>query len=90
MNEISSIDQPTMRIHLDRLAQDKNTLMTRLSEEQAKLKALQDTIEQYKGAIGYNQGLIDSITRELQEANDAAFSKQARPVTAKNDTVTSQ
>ena len=86
--ESLSIDQPTLRIHLDRLVQDKGILVKRLEEEQGKLKALQDTIEQYKGAIGYNQGLIDSVAKDLEQLNAAAFSKEARSI--KDQVVTSQ
>ena len=75
----SSQDQPTLRIHLERLTVDKKNLTARINEEISKLEALKNGIEQYRGAISYNQNLIDSITKELEDLNQKAFSAQARP-----------
>lgn len=71
-------DQPTLRIHLERLTADKKNLISRFNDETAKLEALKNGIEQYRGAISYNQNLIDSITKELEDLNQKAFSAQAR------------
>lgn len=78
--EPSPIDQPTLRIHLDRLAQDKTTLISRLREEEAKMEAAKTAAEQFRGALGYNQGLIDAITKELKDLNEAAFAGPGRSV----------
>ncbi len=78
--ETLSLDQPTLRIQLDRLTEDKKVLSARLNEEQSKLQSILNAIEQYKGAIGYNQSLIDVMTKDFKELNDAAFTRQARPV----------
>ena len=72
-----SLDQPTLRIHLDRLTQDKAGLTARMNEEVAKLEALKNGIEQYRGAISYNQNLINTITKELEALNAQAFSAPA-------------
>ena len=76
--ETISLDQPTLRIHLDRLTQDKAGLTARLNEEVAKLEALKNGIEQYRGALSYNQNLIELVTKQLEELNKAAFSAQAK------------
>lgn len=77
----SPIDQPTLRIHLDRLTQDKTALVSRLKEEEAKMEAAKTATEQFRGALGYNQGLIDAITKELKDLNEAAFAGAGRSVT---------
>ena len=76
----SSLDQPTLRIQLDRLSEDKKVLNARMNEEQTKLQSILNTIEQYKGAISYNQSLIDAITKEVEALNEAAFTKTARSI----------
>lgn len=76
--DTQSLDQPTLRIHLDRLNHDKTGLTARLNEEIAKLDTLKAAIEQYKGAISYNQNLIDSVSKEIEALNAAAFSGKAR------------
>ena len=76
--DTQSLDQPTLRIHLDRLTADKTGLTARFNEEISKLEALKNGIEQYKGALSYNQNLIDSITKELESLNEKAFSAPAR------------
>lgn len=76
--DTSPLDQPTLRIHLDRLTADKAGLTARLNEEIAKLEALKAGIEQYKGALSYNQNLIDSVSKEIEALNAAAFSGKAR------------
>jgi hypothetical protein len=73
----SSLDQPTLRIHLDRLTHDKTGLTARLNEEISKLEALKNGIEQYRGALSYNQNLIDTLTKELAALNAQAFSAPA-------------
>lgn len=76
----SPIDQPTLRIHLDRLLQDKIALTNRLKEEQGKMEAAKTATEQFSGALGYNQGLIDAITKELKDLSEAAFTGPGRSV----------
>ena len=76
--DTQSLDQPTLRIHLDRLNHDKTGLTARLNEEIAKLDTLKATIEQYKGALSYNQNLIDSVSKEIEALNAAAFSGKAK------------
>ena len=78
--EPSPIDQPTLRIHLDRLAQDKATLISRLKEEETKIEAAKISAEQFRGALAYNQNLIDAITKELKDLSDAAFAGPGRSV----------
>lgn len=76
--DTQSLDQPTLRIHLDRLNHDKAGLTARLNEEIAKLDTLKTGIEQYKGALSYNQNLIDSVSKEIEALNAAAFSGKAK------------
>ena len=53
----------------------------KLQDLRATMKQQENVIEQYKGALGYNQGLIDTVTKELEELNKAAFAGQARSAT---------
>lgn len=82
-------DQPTLRIHLDRLTTDKKNLIARFNDETAKLEALKNGIEQYRGAISYNQNLIEAITKELEDLNAKAFSAPARPLSEVIEAATS-
>lgn len=78
--DTSSLDQPTLRIQIDRLTADKAALTARLNEEVTKLETVKNTIEQYRGALSYNHNLIESITKELDALNKQAFSSPGRSI----------
>ena len=78
--ETSQLDQPTLRIQLDRLNEDRKALVTRFKDEESKLEAARAAMEQFRGALGYNQGLIDGLSKELKDLNEQAFNSQARPL----------
>lgn len=76
----SQLDQPTLRIYLDRLNRDRTNLIARFNEETSKLESLKNGIEHLRGAISYNQNLVDAGNKELEQLSAKAFASAPIPL----------
>ncbi len=73
-------DAPTIQSQLDRLMTDTQMLQQALQQKVADHEQLAKQIEQHKGALAYNEMLIQSARKQLSDlaASAAASGTDAR------------